>query len=744
MKKHAPLISLGLLIVLLFLGDAAQFFQLGFVQFSDAKLYDYRLRLSLSNQPDDRIVILDIDEKSLKQEGRWPWGRDKMANLMDGLFDHYGVAAAGFDVVFAEKDNSSGLVVLQELGRKQFKDVPQFQTILSQIQPVLEYDALFAEKLKNRNVVLGYFFSNSAQGDEASSTGLLPEAVFPAGTFKGRSVDLIHLNSYGGNLPELQQSVKLAGHFTQVPDLDGVVRRIPMIVEYQGAYYESLSLAMARAVLGRPNLLLGFVGGGNQQYGGMEWLGLETSQGRLTIPVDEHVSALVPYRGARGTFRYISLTDVLHRKIDRSELQHKIVLIGTSAQGLMDMRATPVGEVYPGVEVHANMISGILSQNIKQSPPYIVGANVLLLLLLGILLSVLLPLLTPVQGMLVSLAALSGDVLLNASLWGYADVAMPLAGGMLMIMALFALNMSFGYFVESRSKRQITNLFGKYVPAELVDEMSKHPEQVVSMEGESREMTILFSDVRGFTTISEGLDPKELSLLMNEFLTPLSRVISKHHGKVDKYMGDCIMAFWGAPNPLPEHAHNAVLAGLEMQLELAKLLPQFKARGWPEIHIGVGINTGRVSVGNMGSEVRLAYTVMGDAVNLASRLEGITKEYGALVLVGENTKQAVPEFVYREVDLVRVKGKHQPIAIYEPLGLVGEVEADVLAELKLFHQALRSYRKQEWDTAELQLLSLRNMYRTCKLYQVYAERAAYFRKNPPGESWDGVFTLTTK
>jgi adenylate cyclase len=371
------------------------------------------------------------------------------------------------------------------------------------------------------------------------------------------------------------------------------------------------------------------------------------------------------------------------------------------------------------------------------------GANVVLLFFIGISLSALLPLLSPIRGMLLSLIFLSGDVALNLSLWNYADLAMPMAGGILIILTLFALNMSFGYFVESRAKRQITGLFGQYVPGELVDEMAKRPESV-SMEGDSREMTILFSDVRSFTTISEGLDPKELSLLMNEFLTPLSRVIYKRRGTIDKYMGDCIMAFWGAPLPDLDHAHHAVLAGMEMQQALNDLQPHFKARGWPEIHIGVGVNTGRVSVGNMGSEVRVAYTVMGDAVNLASRLEGITKEYGALMLVGESTKQVTPQIVYREVDLVRVKGKEQPVAIFEPHGLNGEVEKSKLDEIKLFHQALRTYRKQDWDKADLELLSLQNMCPDCKLYRVYAERVTYYRNNPPGDNWDGVFTFKTK
>jgi adenylate cyclase len=303
--------------------------------------------------------------------------------------------------------------------------------------------------------------------------------------------------------------------------------------------------------------------------------------------------------------------------------------------------------------------------------------------------------------------------------------------------------MTFGYFTTERTKRQITGLFGQYVPSEVVDEMSKDPEHV-SMEGESREMTILFSDVRGFTTISEGLDPKELSLLMNEFLTPLSRVIYKHRGTIDKYMGDCIMAFWGAPLPEAAHARNAILAGMEMLRALQELQPHFKERGWPEINIGVGINTGKVSVGNMGSELRVAYTVMGDDVNLASRLEGITKQYGVGIIVGENTKEAVPDLVYRELDLVRVKGKDKPVTIYEPVGAEAEVEPALQEEIKMFHKTLRMYRKQEWDKVELQIYNLQRMAPQTKLYQVYADRVAYFRNNPPSADWDGVFVFEIK
>ncbi|TAJ75826.1 MAG: adenylate/guanylate cyclase domain-containing protein [Gallionellaceae bacterium] len=717
------------------MGHAAKFYQLGFVSFVEAKLYDTRLHLTLPNKADDSIVILDIDEKSLKDEGRWPWGRDKLALLMDKLFDKYGVAVVGFDVVFAEKDSSSGLKVLQELGQNQLKDVSQFQSVLAQLKPQLEYDSLFAGKLKQRNIVLGYYFTNGTK----NTSGALPAPVFVAGNFKGRPIQFIQWTGYGANLPEFQASAASAGHFNPLVDFDGIVRRVPMIVEYGGAYYESLSLAVVRTVLGSPKLMPGYASGNDADYAGLEWLGLED----LRIPVDSEVSALVPYRGGRGTFKYVSVTDVLKERTPLEELKNKIILVGTSAPGLMDMRSTPVDEVYPGVEIHANMISGILSQSIKSSPPYVMGAEVVFLLLVGVALSILLPLLSPIQDALTALAAILVTIIMNGFLWQYGNIAVPLAGGLMMIFMLFALNMSYGYFVASRTKRQITNLFGQYVPKEVVGELSERPEQV-SMEGDSREMSVLFSDVRGFTTISEGLDPKELTLLMNEFLTPLSRVVYKHRGTIDKYMGDCIMAFWGAPLPDGRHAYHSISAGLEMLKTLDALQPHFKERGWPPIQIGVGINSGRVSVGNMGSEVRVAYTVMGDAVNLASRLEGITKEYGAGIVVGENTKEAAPEFIYRELDWVRVKGKDKPVAIFQPMGLSGQVEADVLEEMKLFHQVLRSYRKQEWDQAELQLFNLQKMSPQAKLYQVYAERVVYFRNNPPGADWDGVYVFKTK
>jgi len=739
-KKNAILIGIGLLISLFFVGSAARFYRLDFVEQLSSIIYDYRLRLTMPRTQDDRIVIVDIDEKSLKEEGRWPWGRDRMALLMDKLFDEYGVAVVGFDVVFAEKDESSGLKVLQKLGQNQLKGDASFQATLSQIQPLLEYDKLFASKIKNRKVVLGYYLTSQA---DRRASGMLPEPTFPPGTFKGHSVEFTSWNGYGANLPELQEAAAGAGHFNPLVDFDGRVRRVPMLAEYGGAYYESLSLAVVRTLLGQTRLIPGYAEVKAGGYSGMEWLELDAAGGKLKIPVDSDVATFVPYRGGQGSFRYVSITDVLHDRVDPAQLKDKIVLIGTTAPGLLDLRSTPVAEAFPGVEVHANMISGILDQNLKERPAYMLGAEVVWILLIGIALSFLLPLFTPAKAILASALTLITTAGMSLVVWQNGNVLMPVANSLLLIALLFALNMSYGYFVESRTKHQITRLFGQYVPSKVVEEMAKHPESV-SMEGESREMSILFSDVRGFTTISEGLDPKQLSLLMNEFLTPLSRDIYKYRGTIDKYMGDCIMAFWGAPLPDRDHARNAILAGIEMQASLRALQPHFRERGWPEIHVGVGINSGRVSVGNMGSEVRVAYTVMGDEVNLASRLESLTKHYGVGIIVGENTRNLVKEFLYRELDHVRVVGKDKPVAIYEPVALADHATKALHDEIRLFHEVRRLYRKQEWDQAELQLMNLQRMSPDTALYGIYTKRVINFRKNPPNADWDGVFDFQTK
>jgi adenylate cyclase len=729
------------LVVLVSLGHATRLYQIGFITRLDNIIYDYRLRLTMPGTVDDRIVILDIDEKSLDPRalGRWPWGRDKLVTLLQKLFDKYGVVIVGFDVVFAEPDESSGLPVLERLGKTRLKDVGPFQAALGELRPQLDHDALFAKFLKGRPVVLGYYFNSE---ENAVESGAIPEPVLPAGTFSGRRIPFTSWNGYGGNLPEFQASAANAGHFNPLVDDDGVLRRVPMLEEFKGKYYEAFSLAIARVLLNYPKVAPGypperFI---TRDYTGLEWL----EAGPLRIPVDENVSALVPYRGRQGSFPYISLADIWFDKVPVEKLKGKIALIGATAQGLFDLRSTPVANVYAGVEIHANLLAGMLDGKIKQKPPYVLGAEVILLIIGGIVLSILVPFLPPLRATIVSLVALVLIAGLNLVVWTWADMVLPLAASLLMTIALFALNMVYGYFVESRSKRQFTELFGQYVPPELVDKMAEDPEKY-NMEPRNAELTILFSDVRGFTSISEALSPEHLREYINEYLTVMSTIIrSKYKGTLDKYIGDAIMAFWGAPVDDRDHARNGVLAALEMQRECVALNEKFASRGWPQLKIGIGVNSGGVRVGDMGSAIRRAYTVMGDPVNVASRLEGRTKYYGVAILVGEDTKKAVADVVFKEIAKVKVKGKEEALAIYEPIGLDDHVEKKVTDELKLWHQTLKLYLARQWDQVEVGLLNLQRMNPSCDLYVLYSQEVAAKRRNPPPDNWDGVTVFDEK
>ena len=429
-------------------------------------------------------------------------------------------------------------------------------------------------------------------------------------------------------------------------------------------------------------------------------------------------------------------------RLTPGELEGKIAFVGTTAQALFDLRNTPVNEVYPGVETHANLVSGYLDNSLKQKPQFELGIYSFIVLLLGIPLAMALVKLNPVWATVTAVATAAAYAAFNMYWWS-AGYILPLAMPLLMIGLLYLLNMTYGFFIEARAKRQITGIFGTYVPKELVEEMAKDP-GTYTTHGESREMTVLFSDIRSFTTISEGLSPTELTALMNTYLTAMTETIQRDRGTIDKYIGDAIMAFWGAPLKDEKHAEHALLNAIAMQKRCKELGPEFIKRGWPKVEIGVGLNCGMMNVGDMGSTFRRAYTVLGDAVNLASRLEGLTKEYGVGILVSENIVAAVPSVIYRELDRVRVKGKLKPISIYEPIGLKGEVPNQMLDEIDRFHRALDKYREQRWDEAEAILVKLAQADPHRKVYQVYIDRVAELRITPPGSNWDGVFTFKTK
>ncbi|MDB5762618.1 MAG: adenylate/guanylate cyclase with Chase sensor [Herminiimonas sp.] len=739
MKQYAIRYASGLLLLFGLLGHVSGVYNLSFIDSLDRVIYDAKLRLTMPQTVDDRVVILDIDEKSIAEIGRWPWNRDKMAALVNKLFERYHIRLLGFDVVLAEPDESSGLKILQGLGQHELKHNQQYLAAVKQMSPQLDYDKLFAKSLQGRPVILGYYMAHGQIG-----SGAIPQPVLSARAFQGRSIPFSTWSSYGGNLPEFQAAASGGGHFSPIPDADGSIRRVPLLAKYKDAYYEAFSLAMVRALLDNPPIVPGFgeeTSGGD--YAAVEWLELPTARGTMRIPVDGNVTALVPYRGYEKSYPYYSIADVLADRIKPEQLQGKIALVGTTTPGLRDQRTTPVGEVYSGVEVHANLISGMLDGTIKLKPQYVNAVELMLLILTGALMIFLFPWRSPLRATLSTLLILTAAVGINLAFWQYANWVLPLATSLLLISSLFIFNMSYGYFVESRSKRQFTELFGQYVPPELVEKMSLNP-QSYSMAGRKAALTVLFSDVRGFTTISEGMEPDQLAQLMNEYLSAMTVVVRKHRGTLDKYIGDAIMAFWGAPVDDPEHARHAIVTALEMQQALRDLNRTLVARGSPAMEIGIGINTGTMTVGDMGSVVRKAYTVMGDAVNLGSRLESITKQYGVGIIVGATTRNEATDMLFREIDLVQVKGKEEPVAIYEPLGFEGELSEEMLDELERWHQALHDYRMRKWNAADAALADLAQLRPDSRLYALYRERIAAFQVTPPDPEWIGVTRFDTK
>ena len=690
----------------------------------------------MPREVDERLVILDIDEKSLGEIGRWPWNRRLMAELTDKLFDRYGVAVLGFDVVWAERDPSSGMEILDTLARGELRGNAEFQRACGMARPQLDFDRRFAASMQNRPVVLGYYFNSE---ERAVKANVLPSPTLPKGAFDGRNVLFKARFGFTGNLPIFLQSAAGAGHINPVPDFDGVLRRVPLVIEYEGQYYEALSVAIVRAFLNSQTGKATEMSVGPDNTTQLEWLRI----GALEIPVDEEAAALVPYR-PRGSFRYLSLADVLKDRVDPRELKGKIAILGTTAPTLQDMRATPVAEVLPGVEIHANMIIGILDEAVKKRPGYVVGAEIVLLLIGGVAFAFLIPRLSALWATLATALGIALITAFNFMAWQN-DLVLPLAASVLIAVTIYVLNMAYGYLVESRSKRRLAGRFREYVPPEVVAQLDADPDKYDKPK--EAQLTILFADIRGFTGISETLSPEQLREYIDDYLTEMSVIIrSTYRGTLDKYIGDAIMAFWGAPMDDPEHARNAVLAALAMQKQCPVLNARFAARGWPALRIGVGVNSGTVRVGNMGSRLRRAYTAMGDAVNVASRLEGRTKSYGVDILVGEATRNmvmrsGVQDVVFREIDRIKVKGRDEAITIYEPL----EPESEAGAhhdELRLWNQALRAYRAQQWDEADVTLLELQRMHPR-ELYRAYADKVAAQRRAPV-EGWDGVTVFDEK
>jgi adenylate cyclase len=684
LSQHGFRTAATLIALFLALLHALQIWPIRLLERLDHFIYDVRLQATMPNTRDERIVIVDIDEKSLAQVGRWPWGRHTMAALTEALFEQHKVALVAFDVVFAEADDSSGLKRLRELASHELKSQTGFARQLSQMEPHLDHDARFARALQNRPVVLSYYLSNDGQ---ARTSGVLPRPVMRASALQDKPVHFPKWTGFGASISQIANAAPMAGYINPVVDPDGVIRSMALVSEYQGQYYEALSLAVFRLLTGLPEVSLGF---GQQrvlphQAQSLESIVLKQGSSTVAIAVDPRAAALVPYRGrghaSGASFNYISAADVLARRVPPDALAGKIVLVGATAPGLFDLRVTPVGAVFPGVEVHANMISGLLDGRFDVKPAGAAGYEVLLLLLVGMMLAFAWPRLSAAKAVALTGAVLVAVVGLHTGLYLGAGLVLPLAATLAMVLTAFALNMSYGYFVESQSKRQIAQLFGTYVPPELVNEMVKDPHNY-SMKAANKELTVMFCDLRGFTQMSETMEPTQLQALLNQVFNRITQVISQHRGTIDKYMGDCVMAFWGAPVQSPEHAALAVGAALEIVSQVRQINAEHRSQGLPQISVGIGLNTGSMCVGDMGSSIRKSYTVIGDAVNLGSRLEGLSQIYGVDVVASESTQTRAPAFAWQELDKVRVKGKAQTVTIYTPIAPLQDASPETHDELK--------------------------------------------------------------
>lgn len=736
------------------LGHASGRWSLRAIGELELRIADARLRAFMPRTLDPRIVVVDIDEKSLAELGRWPWSRDRLAALTDELFERQRAAVVGFDVLFAEPDTSSGLPTLESLAAR----TPALASALAPLRAALDYDARFAASLRDRNAVLGYYFS-SARG--ARRTGVLPAPVFDASALQGRFVDFTRWDGYAANLPALARAAPSAGYFNNLPDPDGLVRAVPLISEFDGRHYEPLALAMYRVYTGGPEVRLDVP---SQRWpmhddGAVRHVRLQQRNIVQAIPVDARVHVRVPFRGPGGprggSFEYVSASDLLAGRIPAGHLSGKLVLVGSTSPGLYDQRATPVEAVYPGVEVHASLLSGLLDGQLPAEPDWARGFELMQLVLAFTLLTWALPRVSAARG-----AQLAGAVALLLSainLYAYRAHALllPVASALLLTLAVYGGITVWGYIVEGRSRRSLARLFGTYVPPELVDEMARDPARY-DMRAENRQLTVMFCDMRNFTRISELLSPEDVRSLVNAFFSTMTTAIRAERGTLDKYIGDAIMAFWGAPLADPEHALHAARAALDMGQRMAGLNAELRARGLPEIGLGIGLNSGMVCVGDMGSSMRRSYTVMGDAVNLASRIEGLTRYYGVDLLVGEDTRVAAGDpppgpdgSVWRwvEVDKVRVKGKSRPVTLFTPVRVPSERLMRFDEEMRLWRLALTSYRLQHWDNMQATLHDLQEAFVDspfAALYRQLGERQVHYRALPPPVDWDGAHTFDSK
>jgi adenylate cyclase len=679
------------------------------------------------------VTIVDIDEASLAKLGQFPWPRTRIADLITNL-TKLGAVVIAFDIVFSEPDRLN-----PDVAADTFRDLDE--ETRSRLRALPSNDQILADAMRRSRVVLGESGLPQVQSEFDKSLPLTGLAML------GEEPQPFMLEWPGllRNVPLLEAAAAGRGLFTIWPERDGIVRRVPVMMLAQGATMPSLSFEMLRVATGTDTIFI------KSDQAGIKSIGVKGFQ----IPTDRNGQLWVHFARSDPSI-YVPAVDVLEGRVPPEKVKGQLVLIGTSAVGLNDNKTTPVSPAMPGVEIHAQVIESALTRAVLTQPNYGIAVEFCAALLFGILVIAFAPLFGPIT--LVAVGALFATLLIGTSWYFYTqqrlliDFTYPLLSTTSIYLTLI-----FTSFVrEQAQRRQIRSAFGQYLSPALVEQLAQSPEKLV-LGGEEREMTIMFSDMRGFTSISESYknDPQGLTALMNRFLTPLTNAILDRKGTIDKYMGDAIMAFWNAPLDDGAHQVNACEAALDM-LERVDALNRERRieaeqadRPFIPLNVGVGLNTGTCVVGNMGSDMRFDYSVFGDSVNLASRLEGQSKEYGFPIIVGSRTALAAREkFAILELDFIMVKGKKEPEVIYAIAGRQDTAHSARFQRLRnLTIEMLACYRSRDWEGA---LAAIERGRRTDEagslelLYNLYEARIRGYQENPPPEDWNGAFALLTK
>ncbi|MBV9016376.1 MAG: adenylate/guanylate cyclase domain-containing protein [Alphaproteobacteria bacterium] len=702
-------------------------------------VFDEYLRLKPRQYEPTPVRIVDIDEDSLARLGQWPWPRTLLARLVDRL-NEMGAAAVAFDINFNDPDRTTPSRIIEHTPGLEPDD-----PLVARFKAMPDHDQVFADAIKRRHVVLGFALRDEERGRlpapkaSYSSLGDNPRPWVP------------HFRGAADNLPELEAAAAGNAAFVILPERDGISRRAPLIVAIGDQLYPALAIDTLRVAQGAPGYLVKSTGAsGVMSFG--EHTGLNAIKvGNLVVPTDNDGTVWVHFTPHQPE-RFLSAWKILDGTADPELVKDNIVLIGVTAEGLKDVWPTPLDPGASGVEIHAQLIEQMLLGDVVKRPDWARGAEVLFMLYIGIGLLLLLPRVGARWTALLGLTAITPAVC--ASWYAYSwyglllDPVFPSLVGVLVYLSSSAVL----FFRTETERRQVRHAFSRYLAPAVVEHLAEHPERL-TLGGELRELTIMFSDIRGFTTISEGMDARELTSFLNRYLTPMTDVIMSHDGTVDKYMADGIMAFWNAPLEDARHAEHACLAALAMRTELARLNDAWRAeasaagRPFREVRAGIGLNTGECVVGNLGSDQRFDYSVLGDDANVASRLEGQTKTYHVDIIVGERTALQVSQFAMLELDLIQVVGKTKPVRIFFLLGDEGVRATSAFASLESAHDAMiRAYRRRDWRTALNELDSCRAQAPEIVqyVYQLYEARIADLQASPPPPDWDGVYAALMK